>query len=150
MCVHTNIINMLSLFPSCCPFTFTLYWLWPEGPIKKHQPYRPNGNVSYTHTYTLNHPHTHIYCSSNNSCLQNFVEICTFLQKNKKKTTLDQLIADLSKHVFLHVHSNESLAVPQHIITANTSASKHFNSFSYNWCFISACIVRCVSSSTKM
>lgn len=56
---HTNIINMLSLFPSCCPFTFTVYWLRPEGPIKKHQLYSPNGNV--LGSYTLNHLHTHTH-----------------------------------------------------------------------------------------
>lgn len=55
------------------PFTLTVYWLWPEGPIKRHQLYRPNGNVSWprknthtqpptpthTHTHTQAHPHSH-------------------------------------------------------------------------------------------
>lgn len=102
------------------PFTLTVYWLWPEGPIKRHQLYRPNGNVSWlcknTHAQPPTPTHTHAGTSTlthrqrdtnnNNYCL----EICSPMQKT------DQLIADLQKHVFLHVHSNESqiLAVRKH------------------------------------
>lgn len=35
---------------------FGVYWLWPEGPIKKHQLYHPKGK---THRHTPTHTHTH-------------------------------------------------------------------------------------------
>lgn len=74
------------------PFTLTVYWLWPEGPIKRHQLYRPNGNVSWprknTHTQPPTPTHAHGDTNNNNYCLRSFVEICSSMQKTDPQINL--------------------------------------------------------------
>lgn len=104
-------------------------------------------------THTLNHPHTHTN-NNNNYRLQNFVEMCTSLQKKKKKQTLTSTYcwppkACVSPRAFKWrlrefgiipnaswTWKNDSTRPKYQVLTVND-----FIHYSHNWCFIPASVI---------